>query len=91
VAISFKQNVGAYFSNFLGLGLIQIDYGRRITTPGAYDGLKAKYNLQFGEELAHAMSLDKELYLFTYQHGTLTVSEFGHLFLKACLKKLQDT
>jgi hypothetical protein len=84
VPLSFKQNIRAYFSNFQGLGLISIEYGKRLAEPSIYEELRAIYLPEKDQ------SWDEELFSLRFQHGQIEITDFGKLFLEACLKKLKS-
>ncbi|HWZ73768.1 MAG TPA: DUF4393 domain-containing protein [Casimicrobiaceae bacterium] len=83
VGLSFQQNLRAYFSNFEGLGLIQINRVEYIANPGAYEELKAFYRPQ-----AESLTFDREEYETGFHNMRIDVTPYGLLFMDACLKNL---
>jgi hypothetical protein len=81
--ISFKENLVAYFSNFSGLGIIDIRRDIQVVPESAYEGLEKMYRPFF----ERSPMQEREL---RFERGRIDVTPFGDLFLKACLSGLKE-
>src|SRR6267143_429631 len=82
--LSFPENCVAYFSNFEGLGLINIRHDLYIADPPQYEKLE-KYYRPILECVPH----DKEMWEFMFERGKIEVTPYGELIISACLRKLK--
>jgi hypothetical protein len=81
--ITFQENTVAYFSNFEGLGIIEIRRDIFIVNPSLYEELERIYR-----PLCEANAFDREQHDLKFEQGKIEVTPSGRLFIDACLKKL---
>lgn len=86
VSLSFPNNLVAYFSNFEGLGLIQVRRDVHIAQPELYDSLVARYKPE-----CDALQYDREKEEIEFPRGKIEITSFGRLFMDACLTKLKKS
>ncbi len=86
ITLSFPDNLVAYFSNFEGLGLIQVHGDTFVAHPPLYEDLENFYRPSY-----EACSFDHETHELIFKHGHIKVTPFGSLFMGACLSKLGET
>lgn len=85
--LSFKENINAYFSNFEGLGLIQIRRDIMVVPITRYKQLEKMFK-PFAQERKPSDSENRQL---RFEKGRIDITSFGGLFLSSCLKKLNET
>lgn len=84
--LSFPQNIVAYFSNFEGLGLIDIRHDIFIANPQHYEKLENLYRPRL-EQVPH----DEATHKLVFNRGKIELTPFGHLFISACLTNLKTS
>jgi hypothetical protein len=82
--LSFPQNMVAYFSNFEGLGIINVRRDMTIAIPKLYEDLEQKYR-----PLYENVQNDKDSSELKFERGLIELTPFGGLFVAACLTKLR--
>lgn len=81
-SLAFPQNVPAYISNLAGLGLVSIHRDRTLYESDEYNVLEAHWTSEFPPD--SAPELAREL---TFDHGSITITDFGAQFIDACHKR----
>jgi len=81
--VHFSNNLFAYFSNFHGLGIVEIRRDIQVVPHSFYEDLEKIYRPAFEKQ-----SIDKNTYELRFERGRIDITPFGELFVKACLSKL---
>lgn len=81
--LKFPGNITAYFSNFDGLGLIDIRRDNFLTDTSLYVELETLYKSAFTP-----VNDDYEKSWLSFDRGFLDITPFGEMFMTACLTKL---
>lgn len=79
VNLDFPQNIGAYYSNLIRLGIIEDKAGTYKIANNIYDEISAKYNFKEYEKLVPDHFKKIEIGKSYYE-----VTPFGKLFITAC-------
>lgn len=82
VAFSFPQNISAYLANFVSLGIIKDMNSQFRIDKTIYNKIKDKYNLK----LLETQLVPHSFKSITVQEGYYLITDFGKLFIRACIK-----
>lgn len=82
VAFSFPQNINAYMANFVSLGIIKDMNTQYRIDKTIYNKIKNKYNLK----LLESQLVPQSFKSITVQEGYYLITDFGKLFIRACIK-----
>lgn len=87
----YDENITAYLSNLLGLGLIDVNTERKLKDLHKYELLEEKIKniyskapLVFGTDVLSTSMKQGNL---SFNHGSISITSFGELFLAACTEK----
>ncbi|MBO6255953.1 MAG: DUF4393 domain-containing protein, partial [Bacteroidaceae bacterium] len=79
VALDFPDNIHAYYSNLIRLGILEDESGTYLTANNIYDEISEKYNFDSYKKLVpdcyNKIEIEKSFY---------EVTPFGKLFISAC-------
>ena len=89
IQFTFVDNFEAYLSNLTGHGIITIRRDVHVGDRAVYEKLEGSLRQQ-AEEREWYKTRPKD-WTLDFLKGKIEITPFGHLFLEACLKKLQDT
>lgn len=81
--VAFKENFVAYFSNFHGLGIVEIRRDIQLVPESIYEGLEKMYRPFFEVTPMQGREL-------RFDHGRIDITPFGALFVTACLSGLKE-
>ena len=84
VTLAFPDNMEAYFVNLNRLGIVEIHQNLQIADDSFYKPLEKRYE----PDDDNRKSWDPKYWDFRFVRGKIQVTDFGTLFLDACLKKL---
>lgn len=83
LSLDFPENLGAYISNLVGVGLLQIKEGTYLTDETKYkshmeyfEGKKPNYDVIY-------QAIDKAKTAYEAEKGLIQVTKLGHMFFKA--------
>lgn len=84
ITLSFPENMVAYFTNLVGLGILNIRHDIHISDHAVYEELEKLYGFAPLDESSSAT----EKYQWLW--GTIKVTRYGRMFISACTKKLGE-
>lgn len=81
VELDFPQNIGAYLSNLVSLGIITDENGRVLATVDDYNNIKIKYE----GEILKSNPIPSDCFL-EVRNSYFKTTPFGDLFISACMR-----
>ena len=82
VQFQFPNNLNAYFSNFISLGILVDMTGQSKVDQTTYNAIREKYNLKQMESI-YVPNVFKSI---SVDESFFRITDFGKLFIKACVK-----
>lgn len=83
LSLAFPENIGAYISNLVGVGLLQIKEGTYLTDEANYiphmeyfESKKSNYDVIY-------QAVEKDSNAYEAEKGLIQVTKLGHMFFKA--------
>jgi Abortive infection alpha len=80
--LTFPHNIAAYFSNFAGLGIIEIRRNIVSDHPALYEDLEKSYGPRYEYRTITTLTIK-------FVRGKIDITPFGELFIEACLGPLK--
>ena len=77
--LTYPANVSAYFSNFEGLGLVQILADRTLAGENIYEPIESDARGRYSEAIGEFEDREME-----FGRGAIRLTQFGELFVGAC-------
>lgn len=82
VKLQFSDNINAYLSNFISMGVLIDVHGKFKIDKTIYNAIREKYDLKLKESLL-VPGVFKSI---TVEEGFYRITDFGKLFIDACVK-----
>jgi hypothetical protein len=84
VSLSHPNNILAYYSNFVSMGIFEIPFGLHRSDDNMYSPILQRYNCVDYENYFNS---DKRFVKITLEKGYYNITDFGKLFIRACNMK----
>ena len=77
----FPNNILAYYSNFIGMGIFEVPFGEYKTDDDLYKSILSHHNLSDYDSIYNKQKKFKDIEL---NKGYFNITNYGKLFIKAC-------